>query len=54
MAVFYDGIHVTDRGSQLYAAYISSKLGILLQKRPQGSKSGANAITQIEYEDWAR
>jgi len=31
--VFYDGIHVTDYGSQLYASYISEKLYPLLKTK---------------------
>ncbi|MDH3691111.1 MAG: SGNH/GDSL hydrolase family protein [Gammaproteobacteria bacterium] len=51
MAVFYDAIHVTDRGSQLYATHISSKLKMLLKEQLPRTSTGALTHLQIQREE---
>jgi hypothetical protein len=37
--IFYDAIHVTDRGSRVYAEYIAQQLGPLITSRPETTSS---------------
>jgi hypothetical protein len=41
MTVFFDGIHVTDHGSRVYAEYIAGRLEPLLRELTGAGSEGA-------------